>query len=919
MGGPPVAEHSAFLLLGLGNGATFAALALALVLVYRSSGVVNFASGAIALLTAYFFSFLRKGEMLLPIPGLPESVDLGGPVPVAFAITLSTLFAAAVGALLYLAVFRPLRSAPAVAKAVASIGVMVIIQGLLAQRLGTTPVAVDAIFPRRSYELAGVRLQGDRLWFAVTLLALTGVLTLLYRRTRFGLATQAVASTEKGAYVSGLSPDRIAFANWAIGSAAAGLGGVLISPIVPLVPAAYTLFIVPALAAALVAGFTSLVVAVVAALGIGMVGSELANLQTQHAWLPQRGLAELLPLVLILIYLVVRARPLPQRGTVVLRALGRAPRSRHLTVAIVAAAGVGVVVLLGTSGSYRAGAVMSMIYGILALSLVMVTGYAGQVSLVQVSLAGVGAFSLSRLTVEWGVPFPIAPLLAASAAAVIGVVVGLPALRVRGLPVAVVSLALAVALDAIWFTNPELNGGVGGGQVEQPSLFGLDLGVGVGKAFPRVGFGLVCLVVLLLSGIAVALVRRSRFGAAMLAVKANERAAAAAGINVNRTKLAAFACGAFLAGLAGSLLAYLQTLAAPDTYNAMTGLGFFATAYLAGVTSVLGGVVAGFLAAGGLSYVALNQWFELGGWFTVLTGVGLVNMAIRRPEGLVAPFHGLVSRVWARGSRPVSGSADAEPVDLGRGPAARPRRNGSAAPVLRVEGATVAYGGITALHDVGFELRPGAIAGLIGPNGAGKTTLIDAITGFAPTSGSVVVRDRVLDGMRPHERVRHGLARTFQGLELYDDMSVFENIAVGAAGSARARGRAVRDLAAALQLDDLLDRPAGELSHGRRQLVSIARALVADPAVILLDEPAAGLDSSESAWLAARLREISERGTAILLVDHDVALVLGVCDEVHVLDVGRLIASGEPADIQADATVLAAYLGDVHAHGVSAS
>jgi sulfate-transporting ATPase len=203
--------------------------------------------------------------------------------------------------------------------------------------------------------------------------------------------------------------------------------------------------------------------------------------------------------------------------------------------------------------------------------------------------------------------------------------------------------------------------------------------------------------------------------------------------------------------------------------------------------------------------------------------------------------------------------------------------------------------------------------GLIGPNGAGKTSAIDAITGFAAAEGSVTLDGRRIDSLKAHRRVRSGLARTFQSLELYDDLSVEENVgaaAVGAKGEGR-RGAVQRALDL-VGIGDLRDREAGSLSQGERQLVSIARACATDPRVLLLDEPAAGLDTTESKWLGERIRNISTTGTGVLLVDHDVALVLGICDYIYVLDFGSVIAEGDAASIRSDPTVAAAYLGTMH-------
>ncbi len=533
-------HHIAFLALGLGNGAVYAALGLALVMTFRSSGVVNFGTGAIALYVAYTFAYFRRGELFVPIPGLPRTVSLGNPLGVWPAIGLSMVIAAVLGALLYAAVFRPLRAAATVAKAVASIGVMLVVQGVLALRVGTNPVVVAPSFRLQPLAIGDARVPADRLILAGIVIAIAIGLAALYRFTRFGLATRAAAESEKGAVLSGLSPDAIAIGNWALGTMVAGASGILIAPIVPLVPLSYTLFIVPALAAAFIGNFASMPLAVAGGLAIGALQSEGTYLQASVGWFPQAGVAEAIPLILILAFLVARGKPLPTRGAAVQRSLGRSPRPTRITATTLLATGVGVVALLSTSGTTRAALIVTFILAVIALSQVVVTGFAGQVSLAQLTFAGVAAFTLSRLGTNLHIPFPWAPLLAAVAAAAVGLVFGLPALRVRGLPLTVATLTLAVFLDAFWFQNKTFNGGLTGAHVAKPALWGLDLGIGAGQGYPRIPFGILCLVVLVGVGAGVALLRRSRLGAAMLAVRANERSAAAAGIDVARTKLAAF-------------------------------------------------------------------------------------------------------------------------------------------------------------------------------------------------------------------------------------------------------------------------------------------------------------------------------------------------------------------------------------------
>ncbi|WP_109524575.1 branched-chain amino acid ABC transporter permease/ATP-binding protein [Nocardia aurea] len=908
--------HLQFLLLGLGAGAVFAALALALVVIYRSSGVIHFATGSIALYTAYTYAFLRKGELLVLIPGLPKSIDLGDDPGFWASAAISLGIAAVLGAVLYLLVFRPLRTAPPVAKAVASIGLMVIFTELAVLRVGTAPIGVKPIFPTGRWSFGGVSIPKDRVWFALTIVVVAVALAAIYRFTRFGLATRAAAESEKGAYVSGLSPDRVAAWNWMIGTAVAGLSGILIAPIVPLAPTAYTLFIVPALAAAILGRFSSVVGAVLAGLMIGMLQSEAQYLAGVHGWLPSSGSAELVPLVLIVLFLVIRARELPARGAVILSSLGRAPRPDRILLCTAIPAVVAMISLAALNNEWRAGLITSLIFSVIALSLVVVTGYAGQVSLAQLALAGAAGFLLGPIADSWGVPFPFAPLVAAAAASALGVVVGLPALRVRGLTVAVVTLALAYAIEAVWFRNSDIVSS-SGVRIPPARLFGYDLGIGSGTEYPRLAFGVLCLIVLIAVGVAVAILRRSRLGARMLAVRANERSAAASGINVVRTKLVAFAIGGFIAGIGGCLMAYQQTTVSFEPFAALAGLALFATVYLVGVTSVSGGLLAGLLGAGGIVFVALDKLVAGADWYQVAVGIGLVLTVLLNPEGLVGPGHRLAGRLRARNNPtptitttyiPDNAALEPEPIEI------------SEQDALTLHEVTVRYGGVVAVDLVDLSVPRGAIVGLIGPNGAGKTSLIDAISGFAPANGRITLGDNRIDELRSFERIRAGLGRTFQAVELYDDLSVSENVLVGRTSRGRKTERdhsELDELFELLDLTEVRDVPVGELSHGMRQLVSIARALAGRPRVLLLDEPAGGLDTNESRWLADRLRAIRASGVSILLVEHDMGLVLSLCDRIHVLDFGRTLATGTPSQIRNDRAVAEAYLGSAHAEEVT--
>jgi sulfate-transporting ATPase len=922
-----VSNYIQFLFLGLGNGGVFAALAMALVVTYRSSGVLNFATGAQALYAAYTYSLLRQGQLLQPIPGLTPTISIGTQLGFVPALAITLAIQALLGAICYLAIFRPLRNHRPVAKAVASIGLMGLLTAIVGLQVGSQVLLVNPIFPSSHWKILGITFASDRLYLAGTIIVLGIALTALFRFTRFGLATRATAESEVGALVSGMSPDRIALVNWIISFVVSGIAGVLIAPLVPLVPGTYTLFIVPALAAAVVGRFSSLGPAIAAGLGIGAVESVSVYLNGAHPSFPA-GVGECVPLVLVLVVLATRGGSLPTRGSLLLPNLGRAPRVHSTMLPLVGGSAIGVFALFALRGNDRAALIASMITAVIALSLVVVTGYVGQISLAQLTLAGVAGFATSTFSHSWGVPFPIAPILAALVATAVGVVVGLPALRVRGLMLGVVTLTFGVAVESVWFQNNSFDGGSGGEPVPPPRLFGINLGIGSGKDFPRPEFGLLCLVVLILVAFGVTRLRASRLGSAMLAVRADERAAAAAGIDVVRVKLVGFAIGAFIAGIGGSLLAYQLSNVTFDSFDVYVGLVLFSIVVLSGITSVSGALLAGVLSSGGIAIVALGSVVNIGNWYGIIAGIGVVLTVIKNPDGLVGPLHLQLEnrrqrRMAAQSLRAVPAPSVDRSLRQAAGPAVVPlvtlhpdsgngngrRHDTQSSAILEVSKLHVRYGGVVAVDDVSFTVRQGQIVGLIGPNGAGKTTTIDALCGFHGYEGSVLVLGRPIEGLQPHNRAALGLARTFQLAGVSDDLTVEENVMVGQHRASRHDLTAVTDILEKLGLTDLREFRVEVLSQGQRQLVSVARALAGEPQLLLLDEPAAGLDSAESLWLAERLREVRDSGVTILLVDHDMSLVLGLCDEIHVLDFGALIASGTPQEIRCNDLVTTAYLG----------
>jgi branched-chain amino acid transport system permease protein len=581
----------------------YAALGLGLVLVHRSSGVVNFAHGAMAMLVTYAFVELRPDLGLWP------------------ALAVSVVAAAGLGLVVHVLVFRPLRTAPALARVVASVGLLATLQALAVLWFGADSRPVPSLLPNRAVTVLGVDVPGDRLLLAALVVVVAVGLWALSRFTRFGLASRATAEDQTALAMLGWSPDRVAAANWMLASVLAGLGGILVGPLTALDPATTTLLVVPALAAALAGRLTSFGATVAAALGLGMAQSAMLKLQDDFSWVPRAGVREALPLVVIVAALALGAGRSLGRGGPVERSLPLATRVRRpgrWAVVVVVGAGLGLLVL---SGQYRLGLVNSLVGAVICLSLVVLTGYVGQISLAQMAFAGVAGFSLAKLTSAWDVPFPVAPLVAAVLAAAVGVAVGLPALRLRGLSLAVVTLAAAIAVEEAVFKAPALTGGFEGTRV--PPL------PGVGRT-GTVGFGLVALAVLVVVALGVMALRRGRLGRRFLAVRANERAAAACGVGLTATKLTAFALSALVAGLGGALLGYGQGRLSFGSFGVFVSLSYLAAAYLGGIASVSGALVGGLLVPSGLVFTVVDGKYQL-----LITGLALILVAIARPQGIV--------------------------------------------------------------------------------------------------------------------------------------------------------------------------------------------------------------------------------------------------------------------------------------------
>ncbi|MFN3258292.1 MAG: ABC transporter permease [Ilumatobacter sp.] len=634
-----------FALLGIGTGALYGALACGVIVAYRGSGVVNFAVGAMAMIPAITFAELRAtGDLVLPLIIVPSRYDIGDPLGLVPAGALALVVGTAVSLAIYLCVIRPLRGTPQVTMLVATVGLTIALQALAVKSFGNRTIRSAGILPDDVITVLGRPYPVDRLWVAGVVVMLTIVVHIVMVRTRFGLATRAAFLNEKGAVLLGFDPIRIGLYNWMVAATIGAVIGILASSLGGVSPFNFSLYVVPALGAALAARLSSYRVAVLAGIAIGAFEAVAVHIVSQQQ-VPRfflGGISSLVPFAVIVLAVVLVGQTLPNRAALVERAsvpVERVAWKPLLWVGVIAATAVA---LVSSDATVRFSTIQSVYVMTLLLSIVVLTGFVGQVSLAQLSFAGFSAFMLSRF--DETLPFPFGPLAAIAVTTLLGTLVGIPALRVRGIQFAIVTFAVAVVLDELLFRSPSFVGVGGLATVEPPTIAGVDLGITGQGSFPSRRFGLLMLVVAVACAALVHSIRRGQLGRRFLAVRSNERAAAASGINVPRTKVLAAAVASFIAAIAGVMFAYKSTTFTGAGLDAQEGLELLALAYLGGIGSIAGAVIGGFLAPSG----ALAVIF-LGGGSTIdqflFTGVALMVVAIRFPSGLAGAPASLRHRI----------------------------------------------------------------------------------------------------------------------------------------------------------------------------------------------------------------------------------------------------------------------------------
>ena len=885
-----------FIVSGIATGSIYGLAGAGLVLTYKTSGIFNFGYGALASVAAYVFYFLH--------------VDHGWSWPVAFAV--SVFGVGPVLGVLMERFARALADKPVSTKILGTVGLVLLVQGLATVKYGADTIPVDQYLPKAtdSFELGGVNVSYPQLW--VTLIALVGVLALfvLFRFTRSGLSMRAVVDDAELVSMQAISPTRVRQTAWLIGSTFAALSGVLLLPFVGLNAITLTLLVVQAFGAAAIGYFSNIPLTFLGGVVIAIGADVSTKYVLTVSWLS--GLPASLPfLVLFLVLLVTPRRRLVPPSSILRRQQLRyqAPGRVRAVTGVLVFAALALVPLL-VSGTKLPFFIVGLTQMIILLSLGLLVRTSGQVSLCHSVFAAIGAVAFSQLAVDHHWPWLLAVLVGGLVVVPVGAIIAIPAIRLSGLFLALATFGFGILVEQLLYSQSWMFTPLDTGRVMPRPSFAQD-----DKTFYYVVLAFVVVVAAVIVAI-----HGSRLGRILRGLADAPVAMATMGLSTNVTRLIVFCISAFLAGIGGILYGSSAHFAITSDTNytsfyslvlltvlALAPFGEPWFAVVIGVTSVIPAYVTG---------------AHVRDWLNVIFGFFAVQVAMQggQPE-MPARVKAFFERF-----RPVRA---VPPVPAGTPAASLTARVGADAARrgLDVTNLGVRFGGLVAVKDLTFTAPLGRITGLIGPNGAGKTTTFDACSGLnRRIAGSIAFNGRDVTKLPPGARGRLGLGRTFQRMQLGDELTVGHNVALGIeAGQAGrhvrsqlfaspAQRQATREATmAALDLcgiADLVGTQAGALSTGQRRLVELARCLAGDFDVLLLDEPSSGLDREETANFDEVLRTVvRERGCGILLVEHDMSLVLNLCDYIYVLDFGRLLFEGDPAAVAQSPEVRAAYLG----------
>jgi ABC-type branched-subunit amino acid transport system ATPase component/branched-subunit amino acid ABC-type transport system permease component len=889
-----------FIVVGLVSGSIYGLAATGLVLTYKTSGIFNFGHGALATAAAYVFYWMH--------------VDHGWDWKISAFVAIIVV-GTALG-LLMERIARVLAHQRTAWKIVGTVGLILFVQGFGTIKYGTDARRVEQYLPsgNKTFRFLDVNIRYSQVTVVVISVVTVGLLYGLFRFTRLGLAMRAVVDDPDLVDLQGISPTKVRRISWIIGSILASMSGVLILPFLGLESITLTFLVVQTFGAAAIGIFASIPLTFLGGLIVGTSESLLTKYEITYPILI--GLSKGLPFILLIIVMLVTPKEklaAPSAAEVRPALLWHGPLSMRLGAGVIVFSALATVPLWA---GFKIAPfwIAALTMTIIMLSLGLLVRTAGIVSLCTAAFAAIGAVSFSQLHVDAGIPWIPAVLIAGLIAIPVGALVAIPSIRLSGLFLALATLGFGLLVERVFF--------------RRSYMFGV---LAEGRRMPRPGWAstngqyyMLVLAFVFVTVVAIAAINRGRLGRILLGMGDSPTAVSTLGLSINVTRVIVFCIGAYIAAVAGALHGgIIQNVGAESaffsSFNSLVLIAILALApfrvpwyaIFAGVTQVIPAYIDGRNTPHVLTVIF--------GFFAIVIALqgGPHGMPVKLQKFFESKF-GTIHRRKRTVATPTS------EIDLRRPIPALPA---DATAGLVVSGLTVRFGGLVAVNDVTLSAPMGRITGLIGPNGAGKTTTFNSCSGLnRPSNGHILLHGRDVSGTSPPGRARLGIGRTFQIMELCESLTVADNVALGReSGQAGARVFSqlfaprsdieVRDLATSEALElcgisDLAGTQAGALSTGQRRLVELARCLAGPFDLLLLDEPSSGLDHDETDKFGEVLRRVvEERGCGILLIEHDMSLVMDVCEYIYVLDFGQMIFEGAPNEVGSSSEVKAAYLG----------
>jgi branched-chain amino acid transport system permease protein len=821
---------------------------------------------------------------------------------------------------------------------------------------GSTPISMDQFSGSKPVTVGGLSIPTQGFWVIGAMLAAVAALSLVLMRTRLGRGLRATSENITAARLMGVPVDRMILLSFVAAAALGVIGGAVIAPLTSLDYSSMATYTNEGLIAVSLGGLGSVYGAAAGGLVLGIVEAVVAGYVSSL-------FSTTISLIILIAIIFFRPQGLlgrsrGRRMDVAERTVGRVyapprlPRRVLLSGSVVVVAVMAFLPDIIPSGDMRA----VNITGIFCLTIIgldLLSGIAGQVSLGQAGFMAIGGYMTAVLTTHYQVPTLLALLAGCGGSVLAAVVLGLVCGRLRGMYLAIITLAFGILIEGL-ANGLSITGGPSGIGGIPPLTVG-SFQFNTDNSF----FYLIWIIVGVALVLSVNLVRSNR-GRILRAMHGDQVGARSLGLRVTRAKVVVFAISACLASIAGSLYADYFRYLSPDQVGSAESLQLITMLVIGGMGTLFGPLIGVAL----LTYLPI-AFQPLANYSMLVTGVLLVAFLRYLPAGLWGGALEIATRGLARWSRrgqpatlaastatagvaapaasesppgetPATARAAGEPAKdapAQPGPAAETVPAETVPAVLQLQGLSKSFGGVAAVRDVTFEVPAGSLTALIGPNGAGKSTLFNLITNlYQPDSGEVRLHGRPLGRLAPERITSLGLFRTFQTARVFPQLSVLDNVLVGAYRLGRAgylaqalrlprslreervleaRGRRLLDI---IGLAGRADERAAVLPLAAQKYLELARSLMSEPSVVLYDEPGAGMNDAETEELGAILRAIRDTGHTVLVVEHNMSLVMGVSDHVVVMDAGRVIAAGPPQAVRSDPEVIRAYFGTAEAN-----